>query len=138
MARLLLIYSLIILVSRVLRGFRESRQAAPKRREPVPFPPTKDGGDTYRPEEQRTTGDVPTFPTAAKIRPRKDLVPPRKAEPVEVISRIPPRKEKLKPAQRGKQAIKGLFSGPEAYVRGIIMSEVLQPPRSKRPWRPHI
>lgn len=136
MARLLLLYSLIILVSRVFKGFRESRRTAPQRREPVPVPPAKVGVDTYQPKEKRAPTDVPFFPAVPRVRPRKDLVPPREAKDVEVHGRGPQKGEELAGKGRKRRAVRGLFSGPEAYAQGIIMSEVLQPPRSKRPWRP--
>ncbi|NLJ33541.1 MAG: hypothetical protein GX349_02975 [Firmicutes bacterium] len=139
MTRLLLIYSLIILISRVFKGFQESKRTAPRRGEPAPPSPVGEGLDDYHHgEKEREAAPVPSFPAADSLKDWQRTVTPRMGESVRVTGGPATRKKELAKVEGDKKVPQGLFSQPQAYVQGIIMAEVLQAPRSKRPYRPPI
>ncbi|MGI6142811.1 MAG: hypothetical protein ACOYEK_02945 [bacterium] len=145
MGRLLIIYLIIILVTRIIRGFQESQRSAPKRQEPGPL---REVGDVVLIPELETYSEGER--EVVTPRPFQSIKPaPATGEGVTLegwteIEKEPRREEEgeqaplLPELSREKPAVEGLFSQPEAWVQGIIMSEVLLPPRSQRPWRPPV
>ena len=140
MGRLLFIYLFIALASRIIRGFKESQRSAPKRREPGTFPgegdvlplpsletpPQSSEKDRER-AAPRTLPAVEPVPAAGEGITSDDWTEgEEEGEYTLILSQ---------PSGKGR-AGGALFSQPEVWVQGIIMAEILLPPRSQRPWRP--
>lgn len=148
MWRLLLIYLLVLVLPRLLRGIREGCRTAPKRREKGPYFPIGEE-KAFTPEAEKYPEEPREVMPMQPRRHRPPLSTRRKGESVslELAKEKEPEKEVLMekvgrpplPSQSAVPVIpvaRGLLSRPEAWVQGIIMSEILQPPRAKRPWRP--
>lgn len=139
MGRILTIYLILALVSRVIRGFQESKRSAPKRREPQPYRgegevvPVPERGNYFAEEEEvMAAGSASGLPGEGEGVTREwsegELEPRRREEGERIPGQPQP--------PRTRRVTRGPVFQTEAWAQGVIMAELLSPPRSQRPWRP--
>ncbi|MGI6576108.1 MAG: hypothetical protein ACOX3A_09825 [bacterium] len=148
MWELVLIYVFLVLLPRMLKGVAEGQRTAPRKRQPQPYAPAGDLEEVFSQEKSRIPREWENaFPLPHRYgdgsrragKATEGSLSKRAARELEFQQQVAKTEAKEPDAppvcRLQTTATKGLFSRPESWAHGIIMAEVLSPPRSLRPWQ---